>query len=231
MADLTTLWREKHEEDYSLAEEMVHAATHGAGALAGLIGLIVLLVAAGERGDAAGYVAAIVYGGSLVVCYLASALYHAAWEPKVKDAFLALDHAAIFLLIAGTYTPIALLAMPPEVGQPLFLTMWAIAAFGIAFKLGLHLRGMSDSYEFVSLALYLGMGWLGLAWGGGALVEALPAQGLLWLVVGGLLYTLGVGFYLWRQLKFNHVIWHFLVLAASASHFIAVLEYVLLPSA
>jgi hemolysin III len=75
------------------------------------------------------------------------------------------------------------------------------------------------------------MGWLGLVWGGGALVEALPAQGLLWLVVGGLLYTLGVGFYLWRQLKFNHVIWHFLVLAASASHFIAVLEYVLLPSA
>lgn len=228
MSDLSALLRHPESESYSLAEEAVHAATHGLGAIAGLVGLFVLLFAAAERGDATGYLAALVYGGSLVACYLASALYHAAWNERIKETLLVLDHAAIFLLIAGTYTPFALLAMPAELGRPLFLTMWAIAAFGIAFKLALHIRGKVDSHEGLSLALYFGMGWLGLVWGGGALLAALPAGALALLILGGALYSFGIVFFLWRRLRFNHVIWHVFVLAASAAHFAAILDYFLL---
>ncbi|MEX0922285.1 MAG: hemolysin III family protein [Rhodovibrionaceae bacterium] len=215
------------DDPYSPAEEIAHAVTHGIGAALSVAALAALLALALERGSATAILAVALYGGALIVLFLASTLHHSLPQGRAKDAFLVADHCAIYLLIAGTYSPFALLVLPPELGWMVFAAVWGLAGLGILLKL-------TDSYLLalrweaaVSIVLYLAMGWLGLLVAGPELVEGLSGHGLFWLLAGGLLYTLGVGFYVWRRLRFNHAIWHCTVLLAAVAHFIAVYGFVL----
>ena len=215
------------EEPYSRTEEAIHALTHGIGAALSVAALAALLSLALERGGGTAIVAAAVYGLALIILFLASTLHHALPEGRAKSAFLDVDHCAIYLLIAGTYTPFALLALPPALGWSVFAGVWSLAVLGILLKL-------ADSYlrplrweGLVSVILYLVMGWLGVILAGPDLIAGLSYGGLAWLLAGGLLYTLGVGFYVWRGLRYNHVIWHCTVLLAAAAHFIAIYGFVL----
>lgn len=216
-----------HPYTYSTGEEIAHALTHGLGAVLSLAALAALLLLAAERGTATAVAAAAIYGSALILLFLTSALHHSLPQGRAKEAFLVADHCAIYLLIGGTYTPFALLALPPDIGWGVFGAVWALGAVGILLKL-------IDSYVLklrweapVSIVLYLVMGWFGVIVAGPELIDGLAGAGLAWLVAGGALYTLGVGFYVWRGLRFNHTIWHCSVLLAAAAHFIAVYGFVL----
>ncbi len=211
--------------DYSWAEEVVHAITHGLGAVLSAAGLVVLVITAGDTGSLLALAAATVYGLTLVFCYVSSALYHAVNRTKLKRFFLLLDHSAIYLLIAGTYTPVALI-LPVRGGWMLVTFVWALAVVGIALKVAAYRRGALVHGQRVSTLLYVGMGWSGLALGWEVL-EHLPGPGLAWLVAGGLVYTLGAAVFLAEHIRFHHALWHVMVLAGSACHFWLVLSYVL----
>ena len=224
MASLRHFTRER---SYSTGEEIAHAVTHGLGAALSVAALVALLLLAVERGTATAVVAAAIYGTALIVLFLASTLHHSLPRGRAKEAFLVVDHCAIYLLIAGTYTPFALLVLPPGLGWSVFAAVWGLALAGILLKL-------IDSYLMrlrweapASIVLYLVIGWLGVLVAGPELLEGLESGGLAWLIAGGLLYTFGVAFYVWRGLRFNHTIWHCTVLLAAAAHFIAVYGFVL----
>ena len=218
---------ERSDQRYTPAEEVVHAALHGFGAVASVGGLIFLLWLAWERESATATLAATIYGSSLILCYLASTLYHGLRPGRAKRVFLVCDHCAIYLLIAGTYTPFTLLALDPPIGTALFAAVWALALAGVVLEVVTRLLPRGRRIAWLSVPLYLGIGWLGLAVAGEEIVASLPPTGLDLLVVGGLLYTGGVVFYLWRRLPFNHAVWHGLVLVASAAHFVSVAVYVM----
>jgi len=203
----------------SPAEELANSLSHGVGLLAALVALPVLVVAAVRRGDAAGILGASIFGAALVSLYLTSTLYHAWPRTRGKERLRVLDHLAIFLLIAGTYTPFTLGALRGAWGWTLFGVVWGLALSGIAFKIMFGLR-----YPRVSTWFYLSMGWLALVavkpfW------DQVPRWGLFWLAAGGLAYTVGVGFYAAREIRYSHLAWHLFVLTGSACHFVAVLRY------
>jgi hemolysin III len=198
------------------AEELANSLTHGLGAALGAAGLAWIVVATSLFGDPRRIVAASVYGASLFALFLASTLYHALPHPRAKRVFQVLDHAAIFLLIAGTYTPFSLVALRGAWGWSIFGVVWGIAAAGIAFE-----AAFIGRFPRLSTALYLALGWVGLV-AAVPLVHALPLAGLAWLVAGGLAYTGGVVFFAWEKLPFHHTLWHLFVLAGAACHFAAV---------
>jgi len=206
---------------YTPAEEVANSLTHGLGAGLAVAGLAVLVTFSGLEGDAWRVVSFSIYGASLVALYLASTFYHAFRSPRLKRRFRVLDHTAIYLLIAGTYTPINLVTLGGGWGWTLFGLTWGLAAAGILFEV-LFL----DRLRWLTIATYVGMGWLAVI-ATRPLVEALPWGGLAWLLAGGLCYTGGVAFYLWRRLPFHHAVWHLFVLGGSACHFFCFLLYVL----
>ena len=173
------------------------------------------------HGNPLAVVACAVFGASLVLLYTASTLYHSISAARAKPTLRALDHIAIYVLIAGTYTPFALLALPPAWGWSLFAAVWTLALIGSALELGVLKR-----YHKLAVLLYLGMGWIGIV-AFGPLSRHLQVGGTVLLLAGGLAYTLGVPFYLWRRLPYNHALWHGFVLAGSVLHFLAVLLYVI----
>jgi hemolysin III len=202
-------------------EEIANAVTHGIGLLFSVAGCIVLLVFAILHGRANYIVACSIYGVTLICLYAASTLYHAAIAPRVKRALKILDHSAIYLLIAGTYTPFLLLYLRGAWGWTLFAVVWSLALAGILFKFW-----FVDHFPFLSTAVYLLLGWLVVI--AVKPVQAhIPASTLLWLVAGGLLYSSGVIFFAWKRLPYGHVIWHLFVMAGSACHYVAVLRSVL----
>ncbi len=211
---------------YSPAEELAHAFTHGLGAVLSLGGLVILVGAALRLGDGASLAAVSVYGLTLVLVYLSSVLYHGVREPRAKRLFMMLDHCAIFLLIAGTYTPFVVLMLPPDTGRPLLAAVWACALLGVACKVALYRNLAIVRYDRLSAFLCLAMGWVGVIWAGPPLVQTLAPPGQALLLAGGLTYTLGVAFYLWVRLPYHHAIWHLFVLGASACHYFSVLWYV-----
>jgi hemolysin III len=211
----------------SLAEEIANAVTHGIGAALAVAGLVVLVLLAAQTGSGAALAAALIYGGALVLLYLASTLYHGIPHRPTKAVMLLLDHCAIFVLIAGTYTPFALLAFPPEHGRPLLVAIWSLAGLGIAVKVAAFFLRALERFDGLSVLFYLAMGWLGLGWGADIMFASLSTGALAWLFAGGLLYTAGVAFYRWERLPFNHAVWHLFVLGASACHFASVAGYVL----
>lgn len=215
------------ESPYSLGEEIVHAATHGLGAFFSLIALGALVLATLEKGGGTALFAALVYGGTLIVCFLSSSLYHGLPRGRAKEIFLLLDHCAIYLLIAGTVTPFALLAMAPGEGAALCVAVWLLAVLGIALKVAAALYPRLKAESWIAITLYLLMGWLAFLWHGEGLLTDIGPGAAFWLVVGGVTYTAGVLFYLLRGLPFNHTIWHLFVLAAASAHFIAIYGYVL----
>ena len=207
------------ERPQTLGEEVANSLSHGAGLLAAVAALPVLVIAASRQGDVAGLVGFTVFGVTMVLLYLTSTLYHAAPVGKTKNRLQVLDHMAIFLLIAGTYTPFTLGILRGAMGWTLFGLVWGIAVFGIALK-AVH----GARFQTLSNWLYLGMGWMALI----AIVPLwnnLPGWGFFWLVAGGVFYSVGVIFFIAERRRYFHFIWHLFVVAGTACHFIAVLFY------
>ncbi|MBD1400696.1 PAQR family membrane homeostasis protein TrhA [Pelovirga terrestris] len=210
---------------YSLAEELANSITHGIGALLSIAGLVVLVRLAVSRGDVWHIVSSSIFGATLILLYLSSTLYHSITAPRAKEVLRRFDHIAIYLLIAGTYTPFLLVSLRGPWGWSVFALVWGIALTGILLKvspLG-QKRGLS-------LTLYLVLGWSILIVLKPLLGYLEPA-GIRLLVAGGLAYTGGVIFYGWKRLPYNHAIWHLFVLAGSCLHFFAILFYVIPPNA
>lgn len=205
---------------YSFAEEVAHTATHGAGLLLSVAGLVILVVAASLHGDAWHVVSVAVYGSTLVTLYAASTLYHAVPSPRAKNAFRVFDHSAIFLLIAGTYTPFTLVNLRGGWGWALLGTVWGLAILGMILEIAATKR-----VRVLSHVLYICLGWL-VVIAAKPLLDSVALGGLVLLVVGGFAYTGGVVFYAWRRLPFNHAIWHVFVLGGSVCHYFAVLIFV-----
>ena len=201
----------------TVGEEIANSVTHGVGFLAALAALPLLVVTAAQRGGAADVVGGAVFGSSMILLYLASTLYHAVPAPGARRWLRRLDHGAIFLLIAGTYTPFTLGVLGGGWGWSLFGVVWGLAAAGIAVKLVAGPR-----WPVLSTALYVSMGWMVLI-AIRPLWLRLPAAGMALLVAGGLAYTLGVVFYAQPSRRYAHAVWHLFVLAGSTFHFFAVL--------
>jgi len=206
---------------YSVKEEIAHSVTHGIGALMSVIGLVMLIVYSTKYGDAWHIVSSSTYGLTLIALYTSSTLYHSVTIPDLKKVLQRLDHAAIFLLIAGTYTPFTLVNLRGDWGWTLFGMVWSIAIAGMIMELIVKKR-----YQRISIGLYLGLGWLVMIAIEPMITNVAPG-GLILLLVGGLFYSLGVIFYVWKTLVYHHAIWHLFVLAGSASHFFAVFLYVI----
>jgi hemolysin III len=206
---------------YSVAEEIAHAATHGFGLVLALVALVLLVVFATAHGDTWHIVSVSVYGATLVVLYTASTLYHSIRHPPAKKVLQVIDHSAIYLLIAGTYTPFTLTTLRGGWGWTLFAIVWFFALVGVLLEAFARRR-----LKVVSLALYLGLGWLAVV-AVKPLFERVALGGLVLILLGGLAYTAGVGFYLWRRLPYHHAVWHVFVLVGSLCHFLAVLLYVI----
>ncbi|HMM20042.1 MAG TPA: hemolysin III family protein [Selenomonadales bacterium] len=202
-------------------EERLNAVTHGIGTLLALAGLIILLVSSLLHGDMWHLVSSSIYGTSLVLLYLASTLYHSFSNERLKYIFKIFDHAAIYLLIAGTYTPFTLVLFRGALGWTVFGVVWGLALIGVIFQFFFVNR-----FKILSTICYIIMGWLMLLLIK-PLVAALPSTGLCWLIGGGVLYTVGALFYLYRRIPYNHAIWHLFVLAGSVAHFITVYCYIL----
>lgn len=208
--------------NYSLGEEIAHSVTHGIGAVLSAVGMGFLIWLSLRYGNEWHLISSIVYGVSLLLLYSASTMYHALTHPGAKRFFQLLDHSFIFVLIAGTYTPFALVSLHGPWGWSLFGVVWGLTVLGTI----VHLTQLRR-FHSVMVGLYLVMGWSIIA-AFAPLREALPSTGLGLLVAGGLSYSLGVVFYAWKRIPFNHAIWHLFVLTGSVLHFFAVLFYVVL---
>ena len=203
----------------SLGEEIANSVSHGVGLLAAMVAAPILIVGAVQRGEVAGVIGASVFSFTVGLLYLASVLYHTLPPSRAKRVFRVLDHSAIFLLIAGTYTPFTLGVLHGAWGWSLLVLVWSFALGGVAFKVIFGVR-----YLRFSVGLYLGMGWV-------AFIVAkplwllMPAAGLFWLLSGGIAYTAGVAFFAAHRVRYSHFVWHLFVLTGTACHFIAVLRY------
>jgi hemolysin III len=200
---------------YTPREELANTLTHGVGILASVVGATVLIVLAAGTGPAA-VVGAAVFGASLILLYTASTLYHAIPSSRAKARLKVFDHCAIYVLIAGTYTPFTLVGLRGGWGWSLFGVIWGLAVVGVVFKLF-----WTGRFPRTSTAIYIAMGWL-IVIAAGPTVRALSPVTLAWLFAGGLAYTAGTFFYHNRRIPFAHAIWHLFVLAGSVSHAIAV---------
>lgn len=215
------------DREYSALEEAINAATHGIGAALSVPATIILIFKATQADNAWGVLAVTLFGSTLFLVYLSSALHHALHNRQAKQLFLLCDHCAIFLLIAGTFTPFAVFALPAESGRQMLLIVWVMALIGVAFKVLLFIFRRFERYDKASVIIYMSMGWYSLIMSGEFLLESLPREALFWLIGGGLLYTIGVIFYIRRSMRFGHAVWHLLSLTGSICHFFCVLLYVL----
>jgi hemolysin III len=207
------------ERRLSVGEEIANSVTHGVAALAATAALPILVVAAIGRRDPWLVAGSAIFGATLVMLYVASTLYHALSHSRAKRVFRVLDHSAIYLLIAGTYTPFALGALRGPWGWTLFGTVWVLAALGVIAKATLGFR-----YPRLSATVYVVMGWLAIL-AFRPLLTQIGVAGMIWLGAGGLCYTAGVIFFAWERLRYGHMVWHLFVAAGSICHFFAVLWY------
>jgi hemolysin III len=204
----------------SVREDIASALTHGFGAMAALAGGVVMVTLAALRGNGWQLAAAIVFSASMFLLYAASTLYHAVQAPRAKSALKVLDHCAIYLLIAGTYTPFTLVALRGNVGRNLFIAIWSLAAAGIVFKLY-----FTGRFKLLSTAVYVAMGWMVVV-AIRPVMAALDAWTFGWLLTGGIAYTLGTVFYHRPSMRWSHSVWHLFVIAGTVCHYIAVLSQV-----
>ncbi|MGO1367760.1 MAG: PAQR family membrane homeostasis protein TrhA [Senegalia sp. (in: firmicutes)] len=202
---------------YSKSEEITNAISHGIGLAFAIASLTILVVLASIYGEVWHVVSFAIYGATLVILYLSSTLYHSFPTGRVKEIFQICDHASIYLLIAGTYTPLMLIPLRGKLGWTLFGIVWGIAILGIAFKIFFVKR-----FAIVSLLLYLGMGWL-IVIAIKPLINSISLESIIFLIAGGLSYTIGTIFYANKKIKFNHAIWHLFVLGGSICHFFTIL--------
>lgn len=207
--------------EYTCAEEIANSITHGFGVLLSIGGLAVLVGLASVHGDGWHIAASSVFGATLILSYAASTLYHGIPHPGAKRVLQVIDHVAIYLLIAGTYTPFTLVSLRGPWGWSLFATIWALALLGSVLKIT-----MSGKVATISTAIYLAMGWI-IVVAFEPLFRTVELGGLVLLLSGGLAYSAGVIFYAWQRLPYNHAIWHMFVLAGSLCHYFAILFYVI----
>jgi hemolysin III len=208
-------------QGYSVAEEIANSVSHGLGLIFGIVGLVLLL----NQGNAANadfmsMASLSIYGSSMILLYLASTLYHAIPYKRAKRALKTLDHCAIFLLIAGTYTPFLLISLRTPLAVTLMSVIWGLAIIGIALKIIFVYR-----FKRLSLITYLAMGWLSVIVIY-QLAISISTGGLVLLGLGGVIYSLGVVFYVNKRIPYNHAIWHLFVLGGTVCHFFAIYYYV-----
>ena len=211
----------KSHSEYSIAEELFHAISHGAGVILSIAGLSWMLYVSIEAADPWRISASVVYGLSLIALFLASTIYHAMHTSRHRQLFKLLDHCAIYILIAGTYTPFLLVAMRTATGWWLFGAIWTLATAGVLTKLWFR-----DRFPRIALAGYLVMGWL-VVIAAPQVAAAIGPDGMAWLVAGGLCYTIGAIFYAADRMPFNHTVWHVFVLGGGVCHFLSVVLHVL----
>jgi hemolysin III len=204
---------------YSIGEEIMNGVTHGLGAALSIAGLTILVVLAVMSGNVRQIVGFSIYGASLIILYLASTLYHSFQKPEVKRVLKIIDHAAIYLLIAGTYTPFLLVGVQGAWGWTMLVLIWGLAILGISFK-----TLFIDRFQKLSVLGYVLMGWLSVLIIK-SLLDTIAVGGLIWLAVGGAIYTIGVIFYSLKKIPYMHGVWHLFVLGGSICHYFAVLLY------
>ncbi len=207
--------------DYTLGEEIANSITSGIGTALSIAALVIMLVYASKYGDAWHITSVSIFGFSLVFSHLASTLYHSIAPPRAKRVFKLIDHLAIYILIAGTYTPFVLVNLRGPWGWSLFAGIWTLAIFGVLIKIT-----PLDRIRGLSTAFYVAMGWSVII-AINPMLENVAAGGIQLLVAGGLFYTVGVIFYAWDRIPFGHAIWHAFVVGGSVCHFFAVLFYVI----
>lgn len=203
---------------YGLGEEIANSVIHGLGIILSIVGLTALLVLSSYFASMAHFVSYLVYGLTLVLLYTSSTLYHSLPSEKAKRFFKVCDHAAIYLLIAGTYTPFLVINLKGDLGETLLWIIWSLAILGVIFKFF-----FTGRFKIISTLLYIGMGWL-IVFAGKPLTAAIGESGMTWLLAGGSTYTLGAVFYLIKKIPYTHAIWHFFVLMGSICHFVAVVK-------
>lgn len=203
-------------EFYTLEEEIAHGVTHGLGALLSIAGLVMLLILAARDGTPWHLVSFSIYGATLITLYLASTLYHSIQHPRLRPALRIIDHAAIFVFIAGTYTPFLLISLRGPFGWTMLAVVWLVAIAGILFKIF-----FIGKMEVFGTLIYVAMGWLCI-FAFEQMMLHVPGQSIRWLFAGGAVYTIGVLFYVWQKLPYNHAVWHLFVLGGSICHFFAV---------
>lgn len=208
-------------QEYGVAEEIVNAVSHGLAALLSVAGLTLLVTLAWIQIDMMKVISFSIYGASLVLLFSASTLYHALLHERAKSIFKLLDHCAIYLLIAGTYTPLMLVTLGDDIGPPILAIIWGLAILGIAFKVK-----FGNKYKKLSLSTYLGLGLISLTFIH-KLNEKLAPEGMFLLALGGIIYGLGTIFYVRKNKKYSHAIWHLFVFLAAVCHFFMILFYVL----
>ena len=208
-----------HLERETLGEEIANSISHGVGLVASILALPILTVSAIVHGETMEIVGAIVFASTMILLYLASTLYHTLPPGRAKRIFRILDHSAIYVFIAGSYTPFTIGVLRGETGWALLGAIWTFAILGVAWKA----TGIL-AHPMWSAGLYLAMGWL-IVLAAGPLIEVMPGAGLAWLVAGGLAYTGGVGFFVATGLRYGHFVWHLFVLMGSACHTVAVFGY------
>ena len=206
--------------EYSFLEEQLNIWSHFAGIVLSVVALILLIIKAFHVDNVLAYVSFPVFGGTMLLLYVASTVYHASKKPKIRYRLNILDHVSIFIFIAGSYTPFALITLNGTEGWIIFAIVWTIALLGTVLKIF-----FTGRFDILSTILYVAMGWI-IVFSFGSLMEKLDFGGLAWLVSGGIAYTVGAVFYSINRLKLNHSIFHFFVLGGSFCHFIAIYLYV-----
>lgn len=201
-------------------EEIANSIIHGIGTALSVAALVILMVFAASSGDGWRVTSLAIYGTTLIFLYLMSTLYHSISNQRAKRIFRIMDHSSIFILIAGTYTPIVLVTLRGPWGWTLFGVIWGIAIVGIVFKFL-----WVDRFRALSISLYIAMGWLILI-AVKPLIEFAPPKLILWIFLGGICYTFGILFYRWKRLPYHHAVWHLFVMAGSIMHFFGLLFHV-----
>lgn len=212
----------ENKRNYTKCEEIANGITHGIGVAFGIVALTALLILSISEKDILSIIAFSIYGFCLIFMYLSSTLYHSIKNNRAKKILRVFDHSSIYLFIAGTYTPIALLSMTGGLRIGIMIAIWSIAIIGIVFKL--FTIGEFDKYKAFSLMLYIGMGWIAL-FTIKPIIQMTSVNFILWILGGGIVYTLGTIFYSIKKIPYNHAIWHIFVLAGTVLHFVGILLY------
>ena len=207
---------------YTKTEEILNGVTHGIGVVFGIVALTILLVLSIQEMNIPAIVSFSIYGACIILMFLSSTLYHSFTKEKIKKVLRVFDHSSIFLFIAGTYTPIVLLTLNGSMKYLVLIGVWLIALSGVIFKIFTY--GKFDKYKALSLALYIGMGWIAII-PIKAIINATSMHFFFWILAGGILYSLGTIFYGVKKIPYNHAIWHVFVLVASVMHFLGIVFY------
>ena len=207
------------EKKYTKLEEILNGITHGIGILFGIVALTMLLYVSIKNYNVSKIVSFSIYGACIILMFTFSTLYHGITREKVKKVLRVFDHSSIFLFIAGTYTPVVVLTLEGYFRMGILIGVWTIALGGVLFKVFTY--GKFDKYKLISLSLYIGMGWIAII-PIRMIIQATSINFFIWILAGGLLYTLGTIFYSIKKIPYNHAIWHLFVLAASITHFLGI---------